>query len=348
LRNRLNSESRGRARSATLADVAEYAGVSASTASRALNGRGELSDQTRAAVIEAAEALQFQPSVLARSLRTRTTHTVGFVVPDVASPFYASALKGAQRALEHSGYRVMLMDSGQELAGEIAALRTLLNHQVDGLLLSTVGISERVFDEIVSRRGTPCVFFDSMLAGVGAGSVTLDNVEGMNLLIDHVIWHGHRRIGFLAGSLEETSGRERFDAFGAAMRRHGLDASAELVRVCRWTHEDGRVATLELLSVDPGPTAVIASSAELALGCLAASRERGLRLPEELALACFDDPYFGALLEPPLTAVGYDPSEVGREAAALLVDAIRDGGEPLQRSVPVRLVQRRSCGCEAA
>ena len=344
----MNSELRGRTRGATLADVAEYVGVSASTASRALNGRGELSAETRAAVLEAAEVLQFQPSVLARSLRTRTTQTVGFVVPDVASPFYAAALKGAQGALEESGYRVMLMDSGQEVAGEVAALRTLLNHQVDGLLLSTVGISERGFDEIVGRRGTPCVFFDSMLPGIGAGSVTLDNVEGMNLLIDHVVWHGHRRIAFLAGSLEETSGHERLEAFHAAMRRHGFDAPSELVRVCRWSQEKGRVATLELLAVDPRPTAVVASSAELALGCLAGSRERGLRLPEELALACFDDPYFGALLEPALTAIGYDPGEVGREAAALLVDAIRNGGEARQRSVPVRLVCRRSCGCEAA
>jgi LacI family transcriptional regulator len=345
LRNRLNSEQRKPGRGVTLADVAEYAGVSASTASRALNGRGELSEETRAAVREAAEALQFQPSVLARSLRTRTTHTVGFVVPDVASPFYAAALKGAQGALEESGYRVMLMDSGQELTGEVAALRTLLNHQVDGLLLSTVGISARVFDEVVSRRGTPCVFFDSMLAGAGVGSVTLDNAEGVGLLIDHLVSHGHRRIAILAGSLDETSGHERLEAFHAAMTRHGLPVASELVRVCRWTQDEGQRATLELLAVDPRPTAVVASSAELAVGCLMACRESGLSLPDDLALACFDDPYFGALLEPALTAVAYDPTEVGREAAALLVEAIRDGGEPEQRTVPVRLVPRRSCGC---
>jgi DNA-binding LacI/PurR family transcriptional regulator len=289
--------------------------------------------------------LQFQPSVLARSLRTRTTHTVGFVVPDVASPFYAAALKGAQGALEESGYRVMLMDSGQQLAGEMAALRTLLNHQVDGLLLATVGISERVFDEIVARRGTPCVFFDSMLPGAGVGSVSLDNAEGIALLVDHLVAHGHSRIALLAGSLDETSGHERLQAFHSAMRRRRLRVPHELVRVCRWTQDEGRLATLELLATESRPTAVVASSAELALGCLAACRESGLRLPDELALACFDDPYFGALLEPALTAVAYDPTEVGREAAVLLVDAIRNGGELRQRSVPVRLVRRRSCGC---
>src|SRR5215218_3279807 len=128
-----------RRRGATLADVAASAGVSASTASRALNGRGELAATTRAAVIEAAARLGFQPSPLARSLRTRRTYTVGFVVPDVASPFYAASLKGAQRVLEAAGYRVMLMDSDQSVDGELDALRTLVNHQVDGLLLATAG-----------------------------------------------------------------------------------------------------------------------------------------------------------------------------------------------------------------
>src|SRR5262249_21195625 len=138
-RNRLRNRLRP-SREVTLADVAEYAGVSASTASRALNGRGELSPETRAAVLQAADALHFEPSHLARSLRTRTTSTIGFVVPDVSSPFYASALQGAQRVLEQAGYRVLLMDSGQDADGEAAALRTLLAHRVDGLLVATAGI----------------------------------------------------------------------------------------------------------------------------------------------------------------------------------------------------------------
>ena len=330
----------------TLADVAEYAGVSASTASRALNGRGELSDETRAAVIEAAGVLQFEPSLLARSLRTRTTWTVGFVVPDVSSPFYAAALKGAQAALEESGYRVMLMDSGQGADGELAALRTLLNHQVDGILLSTVGIAAERFEELVARRGTACVFFDSVLPGAGEGSVLLDNGDGIDRLVDHLVGHGHSRIGLLAGSLDESSGSQRLEAFHAAMARHGLDVSEGYVRGDRWSTAAGCKAALEVLDADPRPTALVASSVELALGCMFACRERGLSIPGDLALATFDDAYFAELLEPPLTAVGYDPMEVGRSAAALLVEAM--GESPADRRdlvVPVTLVPRRSCGC---
>jgi DNA-binding LacI/PurR family transcriptional regulator len=348
LRNRLTTDpGTRRRRGATLADVAASAGVSASTASRALNGRGELSSSTRAAVIEAAERLGFEPSPLARSLRTRRTYTVGFVVPDVASPFYAASLKGAQAVLEAAGYRVLLMDSEQSVDRELAALRTLVNHQVDGLLVATAGADADDFDDAVGGTGTPCIFLDSVLDGEGAGAVALENRAGIDLLVDHLRGHGHSRIALLAGSQQETSGSERLEAFVAAVARTGADSSRELVRPCPWTLAAGADATRTLLALDPRPTAVLAASAELALGCLAVCRELRVSLPDELALVSFDDPYFGALLEPSLTAVGYDPADVGRSAAALLVEAMED--EPPDRRevrVPVALVRRRSCGCE--
>jgi LacI family transcriptional regulator len=341
LRNRLRT-----AREVTLADVAEYAGVSASTASRALNGRGELSPETRAAVLHAADVLHFEPSHLARSLRMRTTSTIGFVVPDVSSPFYASALKGAQRVLEQAGYRVLLMDSGQGADGEVAALRTLLAHRVDGLLVATIGMERERFDALVTRRGTPCVFFDSGVDGAGAGTVLLDNTVGIELLVEHLVAHGHRRIGLLTGSLRETSGLERLRTFHAAMRRHGLETPAVYVAGDRWTQENGHDATRRILAAGEPPTALISSSVELALGALQACRELGVRIPDALALATFDDAYFAALLDPPLTAVAYDPFDVGEQAASLLIDAIGDGGsEPRRVTIPVALVTRRSCGC---
>jgi DNA-binding LacI/PurR family transcriptional regulator len=343
LRNRLRSGSE-----VTLADVAQHAGVSESTASRALNGRGELSDRTRQAVLEAARVLQFQPSQLARSLRTATTHTVGFIVPDVSSPFYAAALKGAQGALEQAGYRVLLMDSAQSAEREVVSLRTLLAHRVDGLLVSTVGMGHDQFEHAVGRRVVPLVFFDSMIPGEGEGTVLLDNQDGIALLVDHLVQHGHRRIALLAGSREETSGSERAEAFADAMRRHGLPCTDDDIVGEQWLDAAGRVASLQLLARHDPPTALVASSVELALGALAACRELGRRIPDDVALVTFDDAYFNELLEPPLTAIAYDPAEVGRRAAALLVEAMRDEGdqhEPRHVTIPVRLVARRSCGC---
>jgi LacI family transcriptional regulator len=331
----------------TLADVARRAGVSASTASRALNGRGELSEQTRAAVADAARALQFQPSQLARSLRTSTTHTVGFVVPDVSSPFYATALKGAQGTLHESGYRTLLMDCEQSAEREVEALHTLLAHRVDGLLVSTVGLERNRFEQVVGGR-VPCVFFDSSIDGVGDGTVILDNDRGIALLVDHLVEHGHRRIGLLAGSATETSGHERRDAFRRAMKRHAPHVTVAGIAGSRWAQEDGRESTHKLLGRKAPPTAIVASSVELALGTLLACRERGLRIPDDLALATFDDAYFAELLDPPLTAVAYDPADVGQAAASALVEAMGED-EPSRRdlSIPVRLITRRSCGCNA-
>jgi LacI family transcriptional regulator len=337
-----------RKRRVTLAEVASLAGVSPSTVSRTLNDRGEFSETTRAAVIAAAAELNFQPSRLARSLRTQRTHTVGFVVPDVSSPFYAHALKGAQRELERSGFRVMLMESDQDLASEIEAIETLLSHQVDGLLLSTAGIGAADYDALVGEDGPPCAFVDSVLEGVGASSVVLDNAAGIEMLIDHLREeHGHERIALLVGPAIETSSVERLQGFRATSEARGLPVDESYLRICPWTVESGHAETLALLDLGTPPTAVVAASAELALGCLAACRARGVTIPVDLALVSFDDPYFGALLEPPLTAVAYDTLEIGERAASLLLELIHDpDATPHQLRIPVTFVRRRSCGCE--
>jgi LacI family transcriptional regulator len=340
LRNRLRN-----GHVVTLADVARRAGVSASTASRALNGRGELSDKTRAAVADAARELHFQPSQLARSLRTSTTNTVGFVVPDVSSPFYAAALKGAQTTLHDSGYRTLLMDCEQSAEREVEALQTLLAHRVDGLLVSTVGLGRARFEEVTGGR-VPCVFFDSSIVGSGDGSVILDNHAGVDLLVEHLVEHGHRRIALLAGSPLETSGFERRTAFEAAMARHEPIVTIAGIAGRQWNLLEGRRATLDLLGRKEPATALVASSVELALGAMLACRELGVRVPDDLALATFDDAYFAELLDPPLTAVAYQPREVGEAAASLLVEAMGDD-EPRARDLrfDVRLIVRGSCGC---
>jgi LacI family transcriptional regulator, galactose operon repressor len=332
-------------RKATLADVAERAGVSTSTASRALNGHGGLAPATRAAVQDAAAELNFQPSALARSLRTQQTLTVGFVVPDVSSPFYAAALKGAQGRLEQAGYRVMLMDASLDVERELAALETLLSHQVDGLLVASTGLPRPLFDG-AGAAATPTIFFDGVVEGAGEGAVTLDNEGGIALLVDHLVEHGHERIALLAGSQRESAGAARLQAFHSAMAARGRSPQDRYVKVCAWEIADGRRAGLELLR-DPEPaTAVLASSAELALGFMSAAATRGARIPDDVALVAFDDPYFGDLLEPSLTAVGYDARQIGATAAELLVQAMRSKSMPVEVRVPVTLVRRRSCGCQ--
>jgi DNA-binding LacI/PurR family transcriptional regulator len=348
LRNRLRDEDDGRAkgrRRVQLADVARRAQVSASTASRALNGRGELSPATRAAVLRAADELGFRPSPFARSLRTQRSSIVGLVVPDVAHPFYAAVLKGAQGVLEQERYALFLLDTRGDDDGADRALDTLLAHQAEGILIATPGVSaERMAEAEADAR---CVFVDEVVPGAGAGSVLVENRAGMRMLVDHLVEHGHRRIGLLAGP-GDTSGAERREGYHDALAAHGLRAPRGAVRDCAWTTAAGYHEGLKLLALRSRPTAVIASSAELSLGFLAAARSRGVAIPADVALAAFDDPYFAALLEPALTTVGYDAAAIGAAAARMLVQAIGapDRLEYRAERVGVRLIPRRSCGCD--
>jgi len=181
-------------------------------------------------------------------------------VPDVSSPFYAAALKGAQGRLEQAGYRVMLMDASLDVDRELAALETLLSHQVDGLLVASTGMPRSMFDGAVGIAATPAIFFDGVVEGTGQGAVTLDNEGGIALLVDHLVEHGHERIGLLAGSQRESAGAARLHAFIAAMAAHGMSPDDRHVKVCAWEIADGRRAALELLA-DPEPaTAVLASA----------------------------------------------------------------------------------------
>ncbi len=327
-----------------LSDVAERAGVSTATASRALNGRGQLADVTRATVFQAAAELDFRPSPVARSLRTRHTSTVGLVVPYVAHSFYASLIKGAQSFLSEAGYRLILIDSGVEAESVAAAIATLLDHEVDGVLVSTTPFGADRFNRLLGAK--PCVFLDEVVAGAGNGSVALENAKGVRMLVEHMAWHGHRRIAFVGGPNDNTAGVERLAGFRSAMAEHGFDAPADLFRSCEWSIRAGFAAALEILAGPSPPTAIVTASAELALGVLAAARSKRLTIPGDVALATFDDRYFAPLLEPSVTAIAYDEVEMGRRGAQMLVDAIDEPhADGHDMRMDVRLVPRRSCGC---
>jgi LacI family transcriptional regulator len=330
---------------AKLDDVARRAGVSRSTASRALNGIGELSPETRKSVVRAAEALDYRPSPLARSLRTRRSHTVGLVVPTVSHSFYAAVTNGAQSVLEEHGWRLILVDSGDNAEAVSRAVQTLLDHEVDGVLMSTTPVGADRFNALLD--GTPCVFIDEVAPGAGVGNVVLENERGIQMLVDHMIGHSHTRIAFLGGPSDRTSGDERLRGFLDAMERNRLEAVPELVRECEWTIASGFRQAADLLALDPRPTAIITASGELGLGALVAARRARISIPRDLALACFDDLYFAPLLEPSLTAIAYDTPSIGQAGARLLLAAI-DGQRAPQREtrIDVELVRRRSCGCE--
>ena len=336
----------------TLADVAAEAGVSQATASRALADSPLVNANTRQRVWDVAERLQFQPNRLARSLRRGATMAVGLVVPDVGAAFYASALKSAQDVLEAAGYHVLVLNTSRAAEREREALRTLRAHQVDGLLVATSGGYEEI--------GVPVVFFDNVPATPGAGAVAMDNEAGIRLLVEHLVHqHGHERIAYMgppeavgtggAAEILQGTGRERLEAFRAAVGRAGLALPPDYVRTSdpAGSEELGRAAARELMALERPPTAIVGGTDQLATGLLRGLRDAGVRVPEDVALVSFDEPVSADLLDPPLTSLDRHDRELGRIAAEALLRTLGgDDTAPGTVRVPAALSVRRSCGCD--
>jgi DNA-binding LacI/PurR family transcriptional regulator len=325
-------------------DVARLARVAPSTASRALKESPRISEETRLRVRAAARGLGYQPNRVAQSLRAMSAPFVGIVVPDIAVTFYSRFVKGAQEVLEAAGYQALVLNTEREAGHEEVALRTLEGHRVSGILLATSRPH-------APEPHIPTVYFDSLAPGRGVAGVALANRQGMDLLVGHLAGHGHERIGYIGGPPVFTSGSERLAGFHAAVESVGLETRAAYVEIAdsAWSAESAAAAMARLLALAEPPTAVVASGDTLALGAIGACRAAGRRVPDDLALATFDDPLFGALFDPPLTALRRSDHELGRAAARLLLESLGvsvDGG-PAELRLPVELVVRRSCGCAA-
>jgi LacI family transcriptional regulator len=326
----------------TLSDVAREAGVSPSTASRALRDGSAVREVTRRRVREAARRLGYEPNRLARSLRTRSSNFIGVIVPDIAIGFYARAVKGAQDVLERAGYQVLVMNTEREGRREAGALKTLLEHRVDGILLATSGGFE-------GSPRVPTVFFDNLIPRSGVGNVARANRQGMAILVEHLLEHGHERIGFLGAPPILTSGIERLEGFQESIAAAGLSLPPEYVQLGdeTWSPKSGEAAMRAFLELREPPTAVVTASDTLAFGALEVIRKAGKRVPDDIALVSFDDPLFGDLLDPPMTALARNERELGELAASLLLHALRTerGAAPAEVRLQVELIVRRSCGC---
>jgi DNA-binding LacI/PurR family transcriptional regulator len=326
----------------TLIDVAKLAQVAPSTASRALKESPRISEATRLRVRAAARGLGYQPNRVAQSLRAKAAPFVGIVVPDIGITFYSRFVKGAQEVLEAAGFQALVMNTEREAGHEEVALRTLEGHQVTGILLAT---SRPKSDE----PHTPTVYFDSLAGPRGLAQVALANEQGIELLVEHLAGHGHERIAYIGGPPTFTSGQERLAAFRSAVQRYGARGDAAYVEIAdsSWSADSAAAAMTRLLALAEPPTAVVASGDTLAMGAIAACREAGRRVPEDIALVAFDDPVFGPLVDPPLTALRRSDYELGREAAQLLLEGLNGGVATATVRLPVELVVRRSCGCNA-
>jgi LacI family transcriptional regulator len=308
----------------TLKDVARQAGVHPATASRALNPETRLlvSEETADRVLAAAADLGYRPNTMARSLRTRRSHTVGVLIPDLNNPLFPPMIRGLADRLEADGYIALIGNTDSDDAREHRVFEQMRARHVDGYVLATAHLRNPLLDDAV-RAGVPVVLMNRIAADYSFPSVTVDNERGVKMAVSHLTSLGHRAIACIAGPQDVSTGLARYRGFRAAMAGARLEVPPGRVAFARaFTIEEGYRCAKEILAAGGGSTAVAAGNDMLAVGCYLALDEAGLSCPADVSVVGFNDMPFISMLRPPLTTVAFSHYQVGTEAAQLLIERL--------------------------
>jgi LacI family transcriptional regulator len=330
---------------ATTQEIAKLCGVSRTTVWAVLNGKGGVSPATRDKVLEAVRRQAYHPPSIRRSLTAHFSKVIAFVVRDVSNPFFAEISIGIREVLGASGYHMLFQGSDVRLEDEAEPFEMYRSFHIGGYIVSSMG--EGAACSVlrrISEEGTPVVAVASgRLPGVRAHVVSTEPREGSRAAVEHLIQKGHRRIAYLAGPPKWTD--DRVLGFVEALLKHELKFEDSMIIQAGDNFEQGYRAALQALQ-RPGnrPTALACFNDLVAMGAYRAAHEQGLRIPEDLSVTGYDNLAVTAILGPPLTTVADFPIELGRVAAQILVESLRGEhrGEPIYRTVPVKLVERES------
>ena len=325
---------------ATIRDVARSAGVSVATVSRALNGADNVLPDTRQRIQEAARALRFTPSGAARSLITRRTHTVGALLPDLYGEYFSELIRGIDQAARARGLPLLVSSSHGD-ADEAAKAMRAMNGRVDGLIVLSPHADAHFLQHNLPAR-LPAVLLNTGAELSGHARFVVDNYGGAQTMTRHLVASGRKRIAFIGGPQGNHEAQERLRGY-----RAGLKAGAkELVFDGDFSEQSGWLAGRRIVLSKPRPDAVFAANDMLAVGCLCALREAGLRVPEDVALAGFDDIPIARYITPALTTIRVPIASLGAAALDALAKAVQAPENQTMHTVvmPVELVVRRSCG----
>jgi len=339
------------ARRPTLKQVAEKAGVSLGMAGRVLGNYGSFSDTTKRRVIEAARALNYTPNLIARSLRTRLTGTIGVLISDITTFFWTTLVRGIQDKAGKAGYSVILCNSDDESENEQLYLSTLFERNVDGLIVSPTPHNHSYLKKL-ARGLVPIVLVDRGVKGLGVPTIKTDNQSGAYEAVKHLIDLGHERIAVITGIPGVDTSEERLAGYRQALQEKGIPLRKTLIREGHFQKDRAYTATMELLRMKRPPSAIFVSNEAMVSGCIPALKERGLRIPADIAVVGFDDPVWASYMDPPLTAVSQPSYTMGILAFDYLLSQISGSGKDKKYIEDVilkpTLLIRESCGCKSA
>ena len=332
--------------STTLEEIAKQAGVSRSTVSRVMNDHPSVDQDTRARVRSVAERLNYQPNVAARSLAVGRTNVIGLVIPMGVSalftdPYFPLLIQGITSACNANEHSVMLWLAEPEY--ERRTIRQVLQGGlIDGVILASALMEDPML-EALQRRGLPFIMVGRLPSDNQISYVDVDNVNSAREMVSYLLRLGHRRVATIAGPTNMIAGSDRLEGYRLALRNRGLTPDPALIVEADFTEEGGYVAMQRLLP--QSPNAVFVASDAMAIGAMRALREAGLRVPDDIAIAGFDDIPMSARMEPTLTTVRQPIQRMGSLAAETLIDMIsHPHPQPRRIILPTELVIRESSG----
>ncbi len=330
-------------RAVTMKDVAARAGVSATTVSHVMNKTRFVSKEVKARVLRAMEELSYQPNAIARSLRKRSTQTIGLIISDIANPFFTGLVRGVEDVANSRGYNLVLCNTDEKPEKERMYIRVLMQKQVDGIIMAPTGGNREYIAGLV-KQGFPLVFVDRYLEDVEAPAVVVDNEEGACQAVEHLVKLGHTRIAIVIG-LPRTTIVDRLKGYERTLEKHGLAIDPGLIKEGSSSVDGGFEASIELLALDPRPTAIFPTNNLMTIGVMRALQSRGIRCPEDIAVVGFDDFEWASAFRPFLTTVSQPVYDEGKNAAEVLIAQMKG-----RKVVPGRTVLtstlnvRESCG----
>ncbi len=331
------------ARKVTILDISRAAGTSPSTVSRVLTGSATVSPEKRAAVEAAISAFNFRPNHIARSLTTGTTFSIGLLLNEINNPFYSAMARGVEEEANRLGYSLILCNTNEDAARERQYLNVLQDKQVDGIILGPISDNAEPILE-VSRR-TPVVQVDRQLPTPDLSAVLVDNEAGAYMAVRHLIERGRTRIGVLLWDRKIPTLSRRVLGYERALSEAGIAVDAALeVHVPGLTPKHAADLTVELMTGKAPPTALFALNNVIGMGVFSAIQQLGLRVPDDVALVCFDDLDFFSLVRPSVTAVSQPSFDMGEQAMRLLARQIEEANDytPEVIVLPTKLVVRES------
>lgn len=326
----------------TMADVARESGVSLMTVSRVINGKTDVSEDTRQRVLEVIDRLNYRPSGIARSLATRRTGTLGLVVPDISNPFFADVARGVAAAAYREDYTVFLCSSEEDGQRELDLLHSLEEKRIDGLILCSSRLADDQLAATLARFPS-AVLVNRSSRDPQFGTVLADDEAGARMLMTHLLRSGRRQIGFLAGPPMSHSGLARMRGYQTALTVADQRCEAALMEPCAPVVKGGVEAALTLLAAQPQIDALFCYNDLVAVGALQACARLGRRVPDDVAVTGFDDVPLAALVTPALTTCRVPRHELGVQATQRLLTQIDSRpNRCCETVVPVAMVVRTS------